>query len=116
VYIEHPEGFETLDCEFQVCRLKRALYGLKQAPRAWYTKIDSYFTGLGFTKSGADAIKNGPHTSEWTLSRIDSVRLSLSPKEDLVYFPKAQPLHVSTCSSAPLGRPIEICFNIFKAP
>ena len=38
-----------------MCRLKRALYGLKQAPRAWYTKIDSYFTGLGFTKSEADA-------------------------------------------------------------
>ena len=38
-----------------MCRLKRALYGLKKAPRAWYTRIDSYFTGLGFTKSEADA-------------------------------------------------------------
>jgi hypothetical protein len=38
-----------------VCRLKRALYGLKQAPRAWYTQIENYFTGLGFTKSEADA-------------------------------------------------------------
>eukprot|EP00253_Pinus_taeda_P003572 PITA_03572 len=27
----------------------------KQAPRAWYTRIDNYFTGLGFTKSDADA-------------------------------------------------------------
>eukprot|EP00253_Pinus_taeda_P030003 PITA_30003 len=27
----------------------------EQAPRAWYTRIDSYFTGLGFTKSEADA-------------------------------------------------------------
>ena len=35
-------------------RLKKALYGLKQAPRAWYTWIDNYFTGLGFTKSEAD--------------------------------------------------------------
>eukprot|EP00253_Pinus_taeda_P033491 PITA_33491 len=26
-----------------------------QAPRAWYTKINNYFTGLGFTKSEADA-------------------------------------------------------------
>jgi hypothetical protein len=55
LYIEQPEGFETFDRESQVCRLKRALYGLKQAPRAWYTWIDSYFTGLGFTKSEADA-------------------------------------------------------------
>ena len=38
-----------------MCRLKRALYGLKQAPHAWYTRIGSYFTRLGFTKSEADA-------------------------------------------------------------
>eukprot|EP00253_Pinus_taeda_P026207 PITA_26207 len=35
-------------------KLKRALYGLKQEPRDWYTKIDNYLTGLGFTKSEAD--------------------------------------------------------------
>ena len=34
-----------------MCRLKRELYGLKKSPCAWYTKIDNYFTGLGFTKS-----------------------------------------------------------------
>eukprot|EP00253_Pinus_taeda_P012045 PITA_12045 len=55
VYIEQPEGFETLDHESHVCRLKRVLYGLKQAPRAWYTRIDRYFIGLGFTKNEADA-------------------------------------------------------------
>jgi hypothetical protein len=55
VYIEQPEGFETFNRESHVCRLKRALYGLKQAPRAWYTRIDNYFTRLGFTKSEADA-------------------------------------------------------------
>eukprot|EP00253_Pinus_taeda_P022544 PITA_22544 len=54
VYIEQPEGFEFFSSESHVCRLKRALYGLKQAPRAWYTRIDSYFTGLGFSKSEAD--------------------------------------------------------------
>jgi len=53
VYIEEPEGFETLDHESHVCRLKRALYGMKEAPRAWYTRIYSYFTGLGFMKSEA---------------------------------------------------------------
>jgi hypothetical protein len=55
VYIENLEGFETFDRESHVCILKRALYGLKQAPRAWYTRIDNYFTTLGFTKSEADA-------------------------------------------------------------
>ena len=54
VYIEQPEGFEIFSSESHVCRLKRALYGLKQAPRAWYTQIESYFTGLGFSKSEAD--------------------------------------------------------------
>jgi hypothetical protein len=55
VYIEQSEGFEIFSSESHECRLKRALYGLKQAPHAWYTRIDSYFTGLGFTKSEADA-------------------------------------------------------------
>ena len=54
VYIEQLEGFEIFINDLHVCRLKRALYGLKQAPRAWYTRIDSYFTGLGFTKSEVD--------------------------------------------------------------
>eukprot|EP00253_Pinus_taeda_P033096 PITA_33096 len=55
VYIEQSEGFETFDRESHVCQLKRALYGLKQAPCAWYTRINSYFTRLGFTKGEADA-------------------------------------------------------------
>jgi hypothetical protein len=72
VYIEQPEGFETFDHESHVCRLKRALYGLKQAPRAWYTRIDNYFTGLGFTKSEADAnlyhiMVKGKHFDHCTL-------------------------------------------------
>ena len=55
VYIEQPKGFKVFNDESHVCRLKRALYGLKQASHAWYTGIDNYFTGLGFTKSEADA-------------------------------------------------------------
>ena len=55
MYIDQPEGFKIFNSDSHVCRLKRALYGLKQAPRAWYTRIDSYFTGLGFTKSEGDA-------------------------------------------------------------
>jgi len=54
VYIEQPKGFETFDRELHVCQLKRALYGLKQASYAWYTKIDSHFTRLGFTKCEVD--------------------------------------------------------------
>lgn len=36
-----------------MCTDSRALYGLNQAPCAWYTRIDNYLTGLGFTKSEA---------------------------------------------------------------
>jgi hypothetical protein len=43
------------DRKTHVCRLKEALYVLKQAPRAWYRRIDSFLTNLGFTKSKVDS-------------------------------------------------------------
>jgi hypothetical protein len=55
VYIEQPQGFEVEDRKTHVCKLKKALYRLKQAPRAWYGRIDSFLTSLGFTKSKADS-------------------------------------------------------------
>eukprot|EP00253_Pinus_taeda_P003826 PITA_03826 len=75
-----------------MCRLKRALYGLKQAPHAWYTKIDNYFTGLGFTKSEAVAnlyhitVKGKPliivfYVDDLILTGDD--QLIMSCKEDL---------------------------------
>jgi hypothetical protein len=54
VYINQPRGFEVHGHETHVCRLKKSLYGLKQAPRAWYSRIDEYLLGLGFTKTTAD--------------------------------------------------------------
>lgn len=36
--------------EHKVYKLKKALYGLKQAPRAWYSRIESYFLKVGFSK------------------------------------------------------------------
>jgi hypothetical protein len=55
VYIEKPQGFEVEDRKSHLCRLKKALYRLKQAPRAWYGRIGSFLTSLGFTKSKADS-------------------------------------------------------------
>jgi hypothetical protein len=55
VYIEQPQGFEVEDRKSHVCILKKSLYGLKQAHRAWYGRIDSFLTSLGFTKSKADS-------------------------------------------------------------
>ena len=54
VYIEQPQGFEVHSRDTHICRLKKALYGLKQAPRAWYARMDSYLTRLGFSKSHVD--------------------------------------------------------------
>jgi hypothetical protein len=51
VYIEQPQGFEVEDKKSHVCRLKKPLYRLNQALRAWYGRIDSFLTSLGFTKS-----------------------------------------------------------------
>jgi hypothetical protein len=55
VYIEQPQRFKVEDRKSHVCRLKKALYGLKQDPRAWYGRIHSFLTRLGFTKSKADS-------------------------------------------------------------
>ena len=37
-----------------VCKLKKAMYGLKKNLRAWYGRIDSFLTSMGFTKSKDD--------------------------------------------------------------
>jgi hypothetical protein len=49
------KGLKLKTKKTHVCRLKKALYGLKQAPRAWYGRIDSFLTSLGFTKSKDDS-------------------------------------------------------------
>ena len=54
VYIKQPQGFEVEHRVTHVCKLKKDMYGLKQSPRAWYGRIDSFLTRLGFTKSKFD--------------------------------------------------------------
>ena len=53
-YIEQSQGFEVEDRWTHACKLKKAIYGLKQAPRAWYGRIDSFLTSMGFSKSKVD--------------------------------------------------------------
>ena len=48
------KGFEVEDRWTHICKLKKALYDMKQAPRAWYGRIDSFLSIMGFTKSKAD--------------------------------------------------------------
>ena len=51
VYVRQPPGYEVDGQEHKVYRLKKALYGLKQAPRVWYSRIDEYLNGEGFSTS-----------------------------------------------------------------
>jgi hypothetical protein len=43
------------DRNTHICWLKESFYMLKQSPRAWYGRIDSFLTRLGFTKSKVDS-------------------------------------------------------------
>jgi hypothetical protein len=43
------------DRKTHVFQLKEAMYVLKQYPRAWYGRIDSFLTSLGFTKVKVDS-------------------------------------------------------------
>ena len=46
VYARQPVGFTNNPN--LVCRLSKSLYGLKQAPRAWYMRLASFLSTIGF--------------------------------------------------------------------
>ena len=54
IYVKQLDGFVQKGKEGHVLRLMKALYGLKQAPRAWYVKLDSCLSSLGFHKSSGE--------------------------------------------------------------
>ena len=49
-----------------MCKLNQSLYGLKQTPRAWYQKLSSFLSTLGFIRSNASSslflYKHGSNT------------------------------------------------------
>ena len=53
VYMQPPPGLSVESNK--VCHLRRALYGLKQAPRAWFDKLSSTISCLGYTTSPYDS-------------------------------------------------------------
>jgi len=52
VYLELPDGVKAL--QRKCLRLVKALYGLKQAPKAWYGRLKSTMTQLGFKQLETD--------------------------------------------------------------
>jgi hypothetical protein len=54
VFCCQPMGFTDPAHPDLVCHLHRSLYGLKQAPRAWYNRLATYLTTLGFIEAKSD--------------------------------------------------------------
>lgn len=50
IYIKRPEGMAGT----KYVKLNKSLYGLKQSGRAWYEKLDTKLSSLGFEKSEYD--------------------------------------------------------------
>jgi histone deacetylase 1/2 len=65
--MRQPPGYEDKNKPHHVCRLDKALYGLKQAPRAWYSRLSSQLTSLGFVASKSDASLFIYHKSNVTI-------------------------------------------------
>ncbi|XP_070672584.1 uncharacterized mitochondrial protein AtMg00810-like [Malus domestica] len=54
VFMKQPLGFEDPIKPAHVCHLQKSLYGLKQASRAWYDKLHSALSSMGFIGSQND--------------------------------------------------------------
>src|SRR5712671_6258409 len=55
IYMEQPQGFIMPGTETKVCHLKRAIYSLKQASHTWNIQFHGFLTGIGFTRTHANA-------------------------------------------------------------
>ena len=54
IYMTQPSGFIDPNHPSYVCHLQKSLYGLKQAPRAWFEKLQSALSTMGFQASQSD--------------------------------------------------------------
>jgi hypothetical protein len=89
VYAAHPPGFIIDGKEHRVLHLSKALYGHKQAPRAWNTKLDTYLSGLGFTKCATEHAVYGRGTSSSRLLvgvYVDDLIITGSDRQEIARF------------------------------
>jgi len=69
-----------------VCHLRKSLYGLKQAPRAWFSRLSTRLTKLGFHGSKADTsifIHGHDASTIFILIYVDDI-LVTSPSPSLI--------------------------------
>jgi histone deacetylase 1/2 len=79
--MKQPPGFENPHAPDFICKLDKALYGLKQAPRAWYSKLSSKLSNLGFIPSKADTslfLYNKSGISIYVLVYVDDIIVTSS--------------------------------------
>ena len=81
VYMRQPPGYENKKTPHYVRKLDKALYGLKQAPRAWYSRLSSQLSHLGFVASKAGTslfIYNKATTIIFVLIYVDDIIVASS--------------------------------------
>jgi hypothetical protein len=90
--MKQPPGFENPHAPHYICKLDRAHYGLKQAPRAWYSRLSSKLSDLGFLPSKADTslfLYNRPSTTIYLLIYVDDIIVTSSSDDAIDILLKA---------------------------
>ena len=54
VYMDLPQGYETLNEAGKLCRFRKAFYRLKQSPRAWFGRFTEAMKKYGYRQGNAD--------------------------------------------------------------
>jgi hypothetical protein len=71
-----------------VCRLSKSLYGLKQAPRAWYLRLVTFLSSMGFQPTRSDSslfvLRQGKE-SVYLLLYVDDIVLTASSSDLLCW-------------------------------
>jgi hypothetical protein len=90
--MKQPPGFENPHAPHYICKLDKALYGLKQAPRAWYSRLSSKLSDLGFVPSKADTslfLYNRASTTIYLLIYVDDIIVTSSSDDAIDILLKA---------------------------
>ncbi|MBW0542513.1 hypothetical protein O181_082228 [Austropuccinia psidii MF-1] len=87
VYLTIPQGFDR-DKRNTCLKLKKAIYGLKQAPLAWYRRLSTWLSKIGFRVSKADSCVFYLEEKEpiWLFVHVDDIGIF---GKELTQFKKA---------------------------
>ncbi|KAM2195645.1 hypothetical protein ACFX1R_029623 [Malus domestica] len=86
VYMRLPPGHPQSHEHDVVCKLHKSIYGLKQSQRAWYAKLSSVLTSVGFKRSNADSslfIRTGTAAKLVVLVYVDDLIITGHNSEEI---------------------------------